>query len=321
MDICFNSGHGDADRRARAYRGDLLVLPPCAATLALVGFARSLIEAAFEPHDPRRAHEDLEVMTAVDTLTRLKPHFIHHPETRTLLQRILLDLDCDPDQTYQDVPRIRVAYPKDYLTTGIAYAHHAHRDTWYSAPPCQLNWWMPIYDFEAEQGMAFHPRYWGQVIKNGSSAFNYYRWNAEGRKNAGQHVKSDTRVQPHAEQPLELAPEVRLVVPAGGIILFSADQLHSTVPNETRIARWSVDFRTVNLEDLANRRGAAAADAASTGTSLRDFRRVRDFETMPERIVEMYDSGESGDGVSVFLPGESASSREKAARPAPKITV
>ena len=166
-----------------------------------------------------------------------------------------MEVGCDPRQTFQDVPRLRVAYPADYLTTGIAYAHHPHRDTWYSAPPCQLNWWMPIYDFDANQGMAFHPRYWGVPTKNSSADFNYYRWNADGRKNAAQHVKSDTRVQPHATETLDPEPGVRLVVPAGGIILFSGAQMHSTVRNETSLARWSIDFRTVNLDDLANCRG------------------------------------------------------------------
>jgi hypothetical protein len=302
MNIHYCPDSADPQRRARAYGGDLLILPPCSSTLALVDFARELIEEAFSPLDPRQAHENLEVSKAVDALVRLKPYFIHHPRTRTLLQRVLLDVGCNPDQTYQDVPRLRVAYPKDYLTSGIAYAHHPHRDTWYSAPSCQLNWWMPLYDFEAEQGLAFHPQYFDRPIVNSSAEFNYYRWNAEGRKNAGQHVKSDTRKQPQAGEPLELSPDVRLVVPTGGVILFSAQHLHSTVANETCLARWSIDFRTVNLEDLIHRRGAAAVDAACTGTSIRDFRRVHDFEPMPERAVTMYDDAPEVDGVPVYQP-------------------
>jgi hypothetical protein len=96
---------------------------------------------------------------------------------------------------------------------------------------------------------------------------------------------------------------VRLVVPAGGIILFSGAQMHSTVRNETSLARWSIDFRTVNLDDLANCRGPAIPDSASTGTSLRDFRRVVDFEPMPDEIVAMYDNAPVSDGVAVFAPG------------------
>lgn len=308
MDISFNPSYGDTERRRRIYHGEVLVVPPCPATLAMVMHARNLIEAAFRPRDPRRAHEDLAVEDSVAILATLKPGFIHDPLTQRALQRIFLDLGCDPYQTYQDVPRLRVAYPAEYLATGLAYAHHPHRDTWYSAPSCQLNWWMPIYDFLADQGMAFHPCYFGRGIKNSSRNFNYYQWNADGRRNAAQHVKSDTRVQPHAEEPLELEPGIRLVVPAGGIILFSAAHLHSTVRNMTRLARWSIDFRTVNVDDLANRRGAPAGDSACTGTSLRDFRRVADFASMPDDIIATYDNTPVAEGMAVFVPSVPAES-------------
>src|SRR6185312_8324080 len=98
------------------------------------------------------------------------------------------------------VPRLRSAMPKDYLASGIAYAFHPHRDTWYSAPPSQLNWWLPIYGMVPENGLAFHARYWSEGLKNGSRRYNYYRWNAESRGSAAQHVRSDTRDQPRPEE-------------------------------------------------------------------------------------------------------------------------
>jgi hypothetical protein len=165
-----------------------------------------------------------------------------------------------------------------------------------------------MYEFVSENGMAFHPRYWDRGVKNGSRDFNYYRWNAESRKNAAQHIGRDTRVQPHAEEPLELEPEVRFVVPPGGIIVFSGAQLHSTVPNTTNMVRWSIDFRTVNIDDVVNKRGAPNSDSASTGTSLRDFLRVADFASIPEDIVAAYDDGIPTGGLAVFKPEIAAAS-------------
>jgi hypothetical protein len=153
-----------------------------------------------------------------------------------------------------------------------------------------------MYEFVSENGMAFHPRYWDRGVKNGSRNFNYYRWNAESRKNAAQHIGRDTRVQPHAEEPLELEPEMRFVMPPGGVIVFSGAQLHSTVPNTTNMVRWSIDFRTVNIDDVASKRGAPNTDSASTGTSLRDFLRVAHFAPIPEDIVAEYDDGTRGRG-------------------------
>jgi len=306
--VFFDPQRIDDAWRDTIYDGGIIILSPTPEMLALVEHTRGMIEEAFAPLDPRHAHKSLAVERCVEILTRLKPGYIHHPRTKELIQRVLNAFGCSPAKTYQDVPRLRCAFPSDYLTTGIAYAHHPHRDTWYSAPLCQFNWWAPIYEFVSENGMAFHPRYWGQGIKNGSSDFNYYRWNAESRKNAAQHIGRDTRVQPHAEEPLELEPEVRFVVPPGGVIVFSGAQLHSTVPNTTNVVRWSIDFRTVNVDDLASKRGAPNVDSASTGTSLRDFLRVDDLAPIPEDIVVAYDDGVPAGGMAVFKPEISGAS-------------
>ena len=79
----------------------------------------------------------------------------------------------------------------------------------------QINWWVPIYDIETEMSMAFHPEYFDKPIKNGSDEFNYYEWNAVGRKDASKMIKTDTRKQPKPEEPLKLDPQVRMVLPAG----------------------------------------------------------------------------------------------------------
>jgi hypothetical protein len=301
-DVIFDPPRNDEAWRKRIYDGDIIILAPTPEMLALVEHTRSMIEAAFAPVDPRRAHESLAVERCVEILSVLKPSFIHHPRTKELIQLVLRSFGCSPEKTYQDVPRLRCAFPKDYLTTGIAYAHHPHRDTWYSAPMCQFNWWAPIYEFTAENGMAFHPRYWDRGIKNGSRDFNYYRWNAESRKDAAKHIGRDTRVQPHAEESLGLEPEMRFVVPPGGVIVFSGAQLHSTVPNTTGFVRWSIDFRTINIDDAAVKRGAANTDSASTGTSLRDFLRVTDLAEVPAEIVAAYDDNIPVGGIAVFRP-------------------
>ena len=84
---------------------------------------------------------------------------------------------------------MRSAYPSHFLTSGIAYAFHPHRDTWYSAPMCQLNWWLPIYPIEPDNAMGFYPRYFSEAIANSSQTYNYYEWNANNRASAAQHVK------------------------------------------------------------------------------------------------------------------------------------
>lgn len=126
----------DERRRELLYEGQLLVFSPRKSTLAFVEFARSLIEEAFAPLDPETAQYQMPVEQYADLLTKLKPGFIHHPESKRLMQDVFVEMGCDLEKTHFDVPKMRSSTSDNYLTAGIAYAWHPHRDTWYSAPPC-----------------------------------------------------------------------------------------------------------------------------------------------------------------------------------------
>jgi hypothetical protein len=300
--IFFDSNAGDDARRPDLYGGQLYVYSPSPSSEGFCEFARGLIEEAFAPLDPRVAQHSLPVEEFAAILTELKPKFIHHPKSKEFVRGILSDVGCEPSKTYFDVPRLRSMAHTDYLTSGIAYAFHPHRDTWFSAPHSQINWWIPIYDVEPENVMAFHPQYWSRAVRNGSGDYNYYQWNQTGRKLAAQQVGKDTRKQPGPEEPLELDPQVRLVTQVGGVILFSGAQMHSTVPNTSGRTRFSIDFRTVNLDDLVTGTGAPNLDSACTGTTLRDFLRGSDFSRLPDDVVALYDDETAAEGELVFEP-------------------
>jgi hypothetical protein len=288
--IFFDAQLPDDERRARLYSGAIFVLAETPISGELVGLARDMLTSAFAPHDPREIHNHKTPDEVSEVLSKLKPRFIHHPTCKVLLPRILAEHGCDPAKTYFDVPRMRSAYPSHFLSSGIAYAFHPHRDTWYSAPPCQLNWWMPIYPLDADNAMAFYPRYFSEPVANNSEIFNYYEWNTKNRASAAQHVKSDTREQPKPQQELDPVT-VRLLPPPGAIILFSGAQLHETVENTCGVARYSIDFRTVHYDDVVARRGARNVDSRCTGTTMRDYLRSTDFEHLPDDAVKLYDDG------------------------------
>jgi ectoine hydroxylase-related dioxygenase (phytanoyl-CoA dioxygenase family) len=244
----------------------------------------------------------MPVQEYVARLAKLKPAFIHHPESKRHIREVLTEFGCDPEKTYFDVPRLRTACHGNYLSAGLAYAFHLHRDTWYSAPHCQLNWWMPVYDIRPDNCMAFHPRYWARAVRNDSSKYNYYEWNATSRKSAAQQVDSDTREQPHALDPLDPDPQIRVICNPGGILIFSGAQMHSTVPNTSKTTRISIDFRTVNFDDVRDRRGAPNADSACTGTTMRDYLRASDLERLPEDLVRLYDDASAVGAEVIYRP-------------------
>jgi len=301
--VYYDAQVSDDVRRQLLYEGQLFVYSPRPSSLAFCEFARGLIQEAFGSIDAEMAQHSLPVEDYAAILGKLKPQFIHHPRSKQFLQAIYKEMGCDLDTTYTDVPKMRSSTSGGYLTTGIAFAWHPHRDTWYSAPDCQLNWWMPIYDFQSENAMAFHPAYWNKAIRNDSLGYNYYELNKH-RAIADQYIKKDPRPFPKPTEEIEIEPQIRLICPVGGIIVFSGAQLHSSVPNISGKTRFSIDVRTVHLDDVMAKRGAPNVDAECTGTTMRDYLRCSDFAPIPNDIVSLYDDGtELGKGVElVYQP-------------------
>jgi hypothetical protein len=271
----------DDQRRKDLYSGRIYAYSPSTATCALTALAREMCEEAFAPYHPQDAQYHLSTNAYSEILKKLKPAFIHHPRCKELIRETLLEKGCDPEQVYFDVPRLRTATSDGYLTSGLAYAFKPHRDTWYSPPNCQLNWWLPVYEIEETNCMAFHTDYWDQPLKNSSEEFNYQDWNEGGRKAAHCQGKNDTRRQSEALEPVRLDPQLRIVTEPGGMMVFSAAHLHSTVPNTSGKTRISIDFRTVHLNELASNSGASNLDSACTGTTIGDYLRLSDFKHIP----------------------------------------
>jgi hypothetical protein len=95
---------------------------------------------------------------------------------------------------------------------------------------------------------------------------------------------------PHDPKMAQLDPQVRLICPIGGIILFSGAHMHSTVPNDSGYTRFSIDFRTVNADDVASGTGAPNIDSECTGTSMRDCLSGSDFPRLSEELIRPYDT-------------------------------
>ena len=73
------------------------------------------------------------------------------------------------------------------------------------------------------------------------------------------------------------------------------------MPNTSGRTRYSIDFRTVHLDDANADSGAPNVDSASTGTTMGDYLRGTDLAHLPADVIARYDtspvmvgSGEDG---------------------------
>jgi hypothetical protein len=292
----------DAERRERLYAGDIFALPQTPESLAFGAHTWQMICEAFDPIEPSDAQDVLSVEDFVERVAPLKTAFTHSAESKRLLREVLRAAGCNLATTYFDLPKLRIVTHSDYLTAGVGYAYSPHRDVWYSAPPAQVNWWVPVREITPECALTFHLEYWERPIQNSSDSFNPYQWNSVGRAEAAKHVKSDTRNHPRVTGQVPPLTDLRVVGAANALLAFSAAQLHSTVPNTSGRTRFSVDFRTIDLDDLTTRNGAKLIDSSCTGTTLRDFLNADDLSPLPDDIIAAYDTESEHEGDLVFAP-------------------
>jgi len=275
--LYLNHELGCSERRALVFQGDLLLYTRRPSTQALADHAIAMAVEALAPHEPERAQFALPVEAFVERVGPLKSRFTNDRRTKELVRDVLAAFGCDLDDTYFDVPRLRVVPHGDYLTSGVSYAYKAHRDVWYASPPAQVNWWMPVFAVIADRAMSFFPDYWAKAVPNSSAEFDYSEWCRVGRRMATGQVTADTRKHPLPLAPVETASELRIAGTKGDVILFSAAHLHSTAPNRSGQTRFSIDFRTISAGDLRQSRGAPLIDGKATGSTLGDFLRASDF--------------------------------------------
>ena len=292
-----------ADEMRRAlYGGNLVVLTKLRAVADFVEYTRDQLTELFRPHDPEHAHEHFDPAEMAKILGYWKPRFIHGDRSKSLVCDIVKEAGLPAEYTHYDLPKPRTSFPAGHLTTGVAFAFPWHRDVWYSAPAQQLNWWLPIFAARPDNSMSFDLPSFDQAVPNSSSDFDYYQNNAR-RLTTATQITQEQQARPGA---LDHKPVHELVVlPApGAVLLFSGAQLHTSIPNTSGRARYSVDFRTVDARDLRTGRGAPLVDVDCTGTAIRDFHNVADDSAFDERTVTQLFGPPPADAMLVFTAAE-----------------
>jgi len=269
--------------RQAMYRGDLAVLTNLRSVAEFVDYIRDQLTDLFKPYDPERAHKYFDKAEMAKLLGSWKPRFIHAPRSKELVCKIIREVGFSAKGTHYDVPKPRTSFPVGHLTTGIAYAFPWHRDTWYSAPAQQINWWLPVFELRPDNCMRFDLRNFDRAVPNTSGEFDYYR-NNTARLSTVSQISSERQVRPAAVDYVPVDDLVVLPAP-GDVLLFSGAHVHASIPNTSGRARFSADFRTVDVADVVAGRGAPLVDVDCSGTAIRDFRRVSDEAPFDEETV------------------------------------
>ena len=286
--------------RQHLYGGDLILLTGLPSVIDFTWHIRRELIRLFSPHDPQHAHEHISPAEMAAILGEWKPRFIHAGRSAELVRAIITEAGFPAEDTYFNVPKPRTSFPAGHLTSGVAAGFPWHRDTWYSAPAQQVNWWLPVCPVREDNAMAFDLAAFGRDVPNDSETFDYYEHNAA-RAGLAAQVTRHTAARPEATGHKPGQPLVILPAP-GQVLLFSGAQLHATIPNTSGLARYSADFRTVSAADLLAGRGAPMTDVACTGTALRDFTSVAGGSGFDESTVVRLAGSPPPGAMLVFIP-------------------
>ncbi len=255
--------------RQAVYRGQIFRLASVSASRELVATVVSLVEDALGA-DCRRAQFQISRAELLDHVAALKKKVYEQPAIRETVKRIISEKGFDVGHLAFDPPRFRgvIHGGHEHVKAGPAYS--AHRDTWYGNPQAQINWWIPLHDLSEGETFLFYPEAFDAPMTNTSSQFHYDEWIVKvgfGRSYCGNDALYPT--VPDAEL-VSLKP-LGFSCRAGDIIMFSGSHLHRTKENSSGLTRFSMDFRTVDLDDDARGIGAPNVDNGSRGSALKDY--------------------------------------------------
>ncbi|CAN5763194.1 hypothetical protein BH23ACT10_BH23ACT10_33460 [soil metagenome] len=260
------------DWRAQVFDGALLIVPQVVSLGPFRAYVEQLLIEAFAPASPALAQGELEPDEFMARIEQLRTSFRGDAHARALLVPVLEHFGLAPAATFWDRLNLRV------LPAGAEPQHEAdvalgaHRDTWGSNVYAQVNWWLPLHAVTAARAIAFYPRHWRTPMPNDSAAWDLDLLRDERRRG----VQATVPLVPSPTGPVDPADALAVVIQPGDLLVFSGAQLHATVPNTSGVPRFSVEIRTVALDDVRSGRGAPNIDGAAPRVPWDWFRRVDD---------------------------------------------
>ncbi len=244
----------DSDIRQSIYAGDIYILPPTDIRLRLCAVIHRMLVQVLSD-DVQTVHTRQDDRKTLENLSTVKGELETNTDYRLATKSILNELGMTVKDYALDVPRLRANIPMGHKNEEAEIAYATHRDTWYSNPKSQINFWMPIFDTTDKQSFAFYPDYFDKPVENNSAEFDYDSWIAHG----------------HPTTHETLSNPISFAAPAGSLVMFSAAHLHQGLAHDENTIRYSIDFRTVHRGDFEKDIGAPDPDNDSAPHAFQDY--------------------------------------------------
>jgi hypothetical protein len=263
-----------AVRRA-LYSGTIFQLAATPESRSLVAAATEQLAAEFgDGGSIREAQFRLSGDEFFQRAGRVRKMLYTEPRFHEALRRVVASCGFNERRTAFDPIRVRVVAHAGHANPRAAAVYYAHRDTWYANPQSHITWWIPLHDVQAEETFVFYSDFFARPVPNNSEEFDYTRWMQGGRdlKIGWQNPDAGATARyPGLLGPVDGGTTVSVTCRQAEILLFAGAHFHQTLSQTTGRTRFSLDFRTVDLDDHAAGLGAPNVDNRSTGSALPDY--------------------------------------------------
>lgn len=277
--------------QARLFAGEVLIFRGLAPVRALAEDADRRLRAAFpEAESPERITERLDRDVFVGRAADLRRAYHDDPAAMALWRRALEACGCVLERTYWDRLRVRVNPPGATHHSRRILNLPAHRDSWGSMLPQQINWWAPVYPLDAGRTLLIYPDAWNRPVENDSAGWDLEtlrRERAAGRAAA-------LPLLPTASRPEEWGAPAALLPDPGDLVAFSAAHLHASAVNRTGRSRFNIEGRTVDVGELDAGRGAPDPDGRAPRIAYHWFEHCRDGAPLPPRAAGVRSANPNG---------------------------
>ncbi|MBE8158914.1 MAG: hypothetical protein HAW59_05935 [Betaproteobacteria bacterium] len=268
---------------ARVFAGELLLFPPAPAIKKLLARVRQIARESFSCAHPPHAHR---IYSRAEFLRRAETaqKRVNSPECKPLFAEVLAENGIAADGLFWDTLGLRVAPPvknaADFNKRGFRSHVAAHRDTWGAGFQAQINWWAPVWPLAARRTIGFYFSYWTRPLPNTTAEWSFKEF-LESRKKSADGRAAKYPSAPQSKTPPDETPLPVLIKP-GELLCFSSAHLHASVFNKTPLTRFSLEIRTLHLEDLQRGRGAPNVDNESRQPLLGLYSSVKNGAPLKE---------------------------------------
>ena len=261
--------------RQQLFAGQIMQVRYLAALADFLNLCRQFVSERCSPYRPEHIHRQLAASDysgwCADTQAAFRADVNIHQSFQQLLGASALNLG-EPEYLYFDCLQLRIAAPVDSQPRTRMAQVGVHRDTWGVGIDQQINLWAPITSLARNRTMGFYPDYWNRPLANTTDSWSF-----------SSYRKAMQLVSPGLAPEYPSAPEARLwpssaclpVLPElGSMLLFSSAHLHRSIPNRSRLTRFSFETRIVNKLDIAAGRGAPNPDCRTHPPLYKLFRNI-----------------------------------------------